>query len=277
MGFSNKSYLLQIIPGSLLLAALIPAAIVNWEATIDYREVFDALDGIGPVVLLPLLFIAFILGAILDLLADCIELMLYRVPYIKQPSRCLLYRGEVFGIKLPHYQTIQGNLSEIVRKHTDCAGETVEYFNKEAGKHNCIYTDMENKKKYCKKRMYCKKWYIWNIGNAKANHLFQAARSIAFRKCGKYQIDQIEAYFSHYISSRNTSLCLFIIFILNLFNIFSVQSGMAEIALYISISGITESGITITLFAFAGIFWLAYYRFKVYYSRSVLETIYIIK
>jgi len=150
MGFSNRSYLLQIIPGSLLLAALIPTAMVNWEATIDYGKVFDVLDGLGPVVLLPFLFIAFILGAILDFSSDCIESVLYRVPYIKQPSRCLLYRGEVFGIKLPHYQTIRGNLSEIVRKHSDCAGETVEYLEHRKCKSQPSFS---GSKKYCIQKM----------------------------------------------------------------------------------------------------------------------------
>jgi len=69
----------------------------------------------------------------------------------------------------------------------------------------------------------------------------------------------------------------FTIFILNLLSIIFGQPGMAEILLNINTSGIAELGIAITLFVLAGLFWSAYYRFKVYYSRSVLETIYIIK
>ena len=254
MGFSNRSYLLQIIPGSLLLAVFLLLHKIN------YQSVFIAVEGIVPIMLLQFLFIAFIIGALLDFMADVVETVLYKIHFIRQPSRSLLYHGETFGIKLPHYETIKKSLSDITQKHSDCSGETASYFSDETRGPECYYECEEERKKNCKRK---------NKKNAKANHLFQAARSIAFRKGGKSQIDQIEAYFSLYIFSRNTSLCALIMLVLTLFR---GQQMTAEI------TSITENNtslieiILILAISFT-LLLLAYYRFKIYYSRSVLEAI----
>ena len=308
MGFSNRSYLLQIIPGSLVLAAIIIVFVP------DYSKIYNALNSNGPVMLLPFLFVAFILGALLDLLADIAELLLYRYLCIRQPSRNLLCRGEIFGIKLPHYQTIRNKLIEIVIKHSDCPEETANYFNREARKVKCgdvqkglsLHEKIRKKLSWiirnlssCRKKITRKDCKRMNTGNAKANHLFQAARSIAFRECNDHQIEQIEAYFSLYIFSRNTCLCLFIISVMACFAWIPENTSEPEtnaITIIVtavpftvgwfpgildetqeSETNIITATVKVLLFCSSAVFWLAYYRFKVYYSRSVLEAIYEIR
>ncbi|MCK5133142.1 MAG: hypothetical protein KAR40_13435 [Candidatus Sabulitectum sp.] len=266
MGFSNRSYLLQIIPGSLLLALLL--TLLN----IDYQSVFAAVNGVNLVMPFQLLCTAFIIGALLDLVADVVESVLYKITFIRQPSRSLLYHGESFGIKLPHYETIKKSLSDIAQKHSDCPRETASYFSDETQEPECQYEYEEHREKNCRRKKNCKKKNKKNKKNAKANHLFQAARSIAFRRGEKSQIDQIEAYFSHYIFSRNTSLCVFIMLVIAIFRSGQMIEGLKSIT---SRSWGNESitVITIALAISFILFSLAYYRFKIYYSRSVLEAI----
>ncbi len=181
IGFSYKNFMLQIIQGSIILIFLIYLNENGYLNFLENTKSFKISDSI-----LPILFIciSFIIGVIIDFIADNLEGLLIKIGFMKPPSYHLLKKGNRWGIVLAHHRKILENLC-------NTAAENSEY------KH---FKNSHDKNK-----------------NNISNYIFQVAKNHAFRECSDYQKEQLESFFTLYIFSRNLSLSLLIIIFLLVF------------------------------------------------------------
>ncbi len=263
-GFSHKSYMLQIIQGSILIVGFI--LIFGF----DFTQLNSKIGDTQVTALALFLCFAFILGAIIDFIADTIEVLLLKYHKMKHPSYYLLNNGRALGIELAHYIYIRNGLIR-------CAIDYSEYDDKKDSECCFDLPGTEQKINIAKK--------IWihnainpndciclNQSNIKceniqskhkqAQQLFLIAQNIALREGNQSQIEQMDAYFSLHIFSRNLSLSIIFVILILLIN----QSWkIAEVEYIVSLPVLISSLILASiLLAFS------FYRYQLYYTRSVL-------
>jgi hypothetical protein len=223
-GFSYKNLLLQIIHGSLILGAvifLLDKSILNSVSSAgDLEEIW----------LVVFIFLSFIIGVLIDFIADFLEYLLVKSSMVQQPSFYLLQDGKTCGISLAHHRKILEDLCYTAAKNSNCEEKDFEYFKNEHTKKN--------------------KEII--------NYIFQTAKNQDFRECQDYQKEQIESFFMLYIFSRNLSLSFLVVIPLLL--AFPTNLPMPGIQWFISL-------IFAVLFLIA---LLSSHRYYIYYSRIIL-------
>lgn len=179
-GFSYKNSLLQIIHGSLIIITLI---FLYWEKLLPLIDFFKPFESTTVVVFL---FASFIIGVIIDFIADISESLVIR--YYMTPPVFYLLKGRKCGITLAHHDLIREELIDIASEHK-----------------------VKESDKVTTKDLYTKLFEGKNIdleGKEKINYLLQVAKNKAFRVCREYQKEQIDSFFVLYIFSRNISVSL---------------------------------------------------------------------
>ncbi|MCD4701901.1 MAG: hypothetical protein K8S24_08610 [Candidatus Aegiribacteria sp.] len=270
-GFSHKSYMLQIIQGSILIVACI--LIFGFDFTQLNSKIGDT-----PVTALALfLCFAFILGAIIDFIADILETLLLKIHLLKHPSYYLLKNGKTFGIRLAHHKNIRNGLIRCDKDYSECDNkEDCKYCFDLPGTEqrtgisiitwifnaidfvDCIYLNHDREE--CKtKKVYCENR---KSVHEQAQQLFLIAQNIALREGNQSQIEQMDAYFSLHIFSRNLSLSIFCVVLVLLTN-YTLKIAEVE---YIVPFPVLICSLILTLILLA----LSFYRYQLYYARSVL-------
>lgn len=248
-GFSFRSFVLQIIPGVLILVLLVG---LFWKDllsfTISERGGILVDNGSFWVVAgVFLLMVAFAIGVLVDFVADMIESLLCL--FFKQPVFYLLTKKQWMGISLAHR-------SEILKML-------------------CSYAAL----KYHPGDLYLGKEVERNINNSLStvflhgynsiskpggavdrarnslrhkiaiNYLLQVTKNRCFIGCNNYQKEQMESFFELYIFSRNVALTL----------LCSV--------VFLAFSGY---GLAFAFLPIPMVFALASYRYNLYYCRLML-------
>lgn len=176
-GFSYKNLILQIIHGSVIILTFL-------FLVLDNLKLDDFLKSYFSIEVLLFLFLAFLIGVIVDFIADILESLLIKA-LIKPPIFYLLTKEIWCGIALAHKDFILNELCRIA----------VEY--------NEINEDKKAEEESYKNR------FIKSEKNI-ANYILQVAKNKAFRVCKDYQKEQIDSFFILYIFNRNISLSLLI-------------------------------------------------------------------
>ena len=175
-GFSYKNLLLQIIHGAVIIGTL---AFLFYDVL--NQNLIDYLKANESILLALFLFSSFIIGVIIDFVADILESFAIRF-FIKPPIFYLLTTERHLGITLAHNEYILFKLCQIASK-----------FDKDKKDVSCYYKEFKTGK------------------NKKIiNYILQVAKNKAFRVCKDYQKEQIDSFFVLYIFSRNISLSLLI-------------------------------------------------------------------
>ncbi|MEA4868669.1 MAG: hypothetical protein VB097_09260 [Rikenellaceae bacterium] len=247
-GFSFRSFVLQIIPGVLILVLLVGLfrdnLLPSANTQVDQLTQNSSLWMVAGVFLL---MVAFAFGVLVDFVADMIESLLCL--FFKQPVFYLLTKKQWMGISLAHR-------SEILKML-------------------CSYAAL----KYHPGDLYLGKEMERNINNSLStvflhgynsiskpggavdrarnslrhkiaiNYLLQVTKNRCFIGCNNYQKEQMESFFELYIFSRNVALTL----------LCSV--------VFLAFSG---SGLALAFLPIPLVFALASYRYNLYYCRLML-------
>lgn len=249
-GFSFKQILLQIIQGSIVIAAL---GMYFFSNDINsFAEIKDYMTLAAGAVL----FSSFILGVLIDFIADMLESICFI--FFKPPLYYLLNKNRWMGISLAHRDAIRRNLCRLSGKYKLIGSGC-----KVQNNNPCIFRNsfcfMVKKPKRPKKNRFCrslKKTVVWfkikNKPSKEINYILQVAKNRAFRDCKEYQRDQIDSFFILYIFCRNIALALTIVC-----SLFFCESFI-------------NHGIVVILLVIA--FILASYRYYLYYLRILLGT-----
>lgn len=247
-GFSFRSFVLQIIPGVLILVLLVGLfrdnLLPSANTQVDQLTQNSSLWVVAGVFLL---MVAFAIGVLVDFVADMIESLLCL--FFKQPVFYLLTKKQWMGISLAHR-------SEILKML-------------------CSYAAL----KYHPGDLYLGKEMERNINNSLCtvflhgynaiskpggvvdrarnslrhkiaiNYLLQVTKNRCFIGCNNYQKEQMESFFELYIFSRNVALTL----------LCSV--------VFLAFSGY---GLAFAFLPIPMVFALASYRYNLYYCRLML-------
>ncbi len=201
-GFSFKNIVLQIIQGCIVL---LPVSFIISGATFiieGFSKVFSLYTAI-------LLGGAFIIGVLIDFLADSFETIVLKLGWIKLPSYYLLNNGSVWGIRLAHHKKIKDDLIYRAKRFERTINAETDL----------CFVDYNNL-------------------------VFQTAKNKAFKECSDYQKEHLESFFILYVFCRNLALSIIISFIiLILFN------SVGTTRLSIPIVGVVVFTTTLSLLA----------------------------
>jgi hypothetical protein len=176
-GFSYKNFVLQIIQGSIILGAL------YYARTGTLANVIAGFNDLAKADLLIFVCLSFVIGVLVDFLADSLESLCSYLIKSNPPFYFLLKEGRKYGIMLAHYDKIFDDLCRVAAENS-----AFKSYNDFKTNDNEIY------------------------------YLFQVAKNIAFRECTEYQKDQIESFFILYIFCRNLAISFIIISVICLIN-----------------------------------------------------------
>lgn len=179
-GFSYKNLLLQIIHGSIIIITLV------YIAKDPLTALIEDFEGLKMPVSILLLFVAFLIGVLIDFIADLLE-SIFVEKFINPPVYYLLTKERWFGIALAHKDYILNELCRIA-----------EAFDEAEGKESRSAIDFRNKFKGEKDKK----------DKKVINYILQVAKNKAFRISSSSQKEQIDSFFILYIFSRNISLSL---------------------------------------------------------------------
>ena len=236
VGFNYKSLVLQIIHGSVLLGMIL-FIFVSPSSLKDYTSDYSSATILFSIFILA----SFIIGVIIDFLADCLESI---VIYLKlmPPVYYMLNNGRRFGITLAHHSYILNKLCEIASKHYILEDKKVEDKKVE---------DKDKRTKEWFKDKFKKK------DKKEVNYILQVAKNRAFRKCKEVQKDQIDSFFMLYVFSRNIALSLML------------SSGLLFYGFFYK-EPITTVAYGFVFLSLSILFILASYRYYLYYLRILL-------
>lgn len=185
-GFSYKNLLLQIIHGSIIIVTI---AFLNKDAS---QPIIIFLTSHESIAVVLFVFISFIIGNIIDFIADSLES--FTMKFVKPPLYYILSKESTFGIALAHREYILTQLcitaAELKKSNLTKSNLTKSYL------------------KIFKNKTLTKNDKI------KLNYILQVAKNKAFKVCSDYQREQIDSFFVLYVFSRNISLSLLISIIL---------------------------------------------------------------
>lgn len=171
-GFSFKSIVLQIIQGCVVL---LPISIIAFGISF----ILDGFSNAGSLYAAILLGGTFVIGVLIDFLADTLEAIVLKVGWLKPPSYYLLKNGSVWGIRLAHYQKIKDDLIYRAKRFD----KTI---NAKADLSSVDYNNL----------------------------VFQTAKNKAFKECSDYQKEHLESFFILYVFCRNLAFSIIMSFIL---------------------------------------------------------------
>jgi len=247
-GFSFRSFVLQIIPGVLILVLLVGLfrdnLLPSANTQVDQLTQNSSLWMVAGVFLL---MVAFAFGVLVDFVADIIESIFCL--FFKQPVFYLLTKKQWMGISLAHR-------SEILKKLCSYAALKYHpgdvYLGKEAERNinNSLCTVFLHGYNAISKLGgvvdRARNSFRHKIA---INYLLQVTKNRCFIGCNNYQKEQMESFFELYIFSRNVALTLLcsLVFL-------ACSGGVLALAF-----------LPIPL-----VFALASYRYNLYYCRLML-------
>lgn len=177
-GFSFKHLAIQIIHGMMIIIAVL------YIMQIQPNSILKDYDKLKEILVILLFMLSYIIGMIIDFIADTIEVFLMKKDIIDSPVKNLLTKGEDSGIFLAHYGKIFKDLFNTAQKN----------INRE------VYN--------------CDKYITTEIENIQYNYIFQVAKNRVFRECNTNQMEQVDSYFMLYIFCRNIVVTLCIVLVL---------------------------------------------------------------
>ena len=242
--FSIKDLLIHILHGGVILCAIIIA--------FDVAPLVEAFDQRAPKLGTTALnaaiifIICYLLGLFLDAIADFADTKLFKrtklFPFLSYyPSYYLLKDGECCDLKLAHHIKIRERLCRDAMKNDAALKEK-----------KCC---KEGQEQECKEGVWeCEKCIML---------LYNYAKNRAFAHGSAYQIARIESFFGMFVFFRNmmttTLICLII------FAISCLKGNICSCTLM----GMIFLSIPLMIF-----FYLASYKYRTYYCRTVLGSTY---
>ena len=247
-GFSFRSFVLQIIPGVLILVLLVGLfrdnLLPSANTQVDQLTQNSSLWMVAGVFLL---MVAFAFGVLVDFVADIIESIFCL--FFKQPVFYLLTKKQWMGISLAHRSEILKMVCfyAALKHHT---GDL--HLGKEAEKNinNSLCTVFLHGYNSISKPGGAVDRVRNSLRHKIAiNYLLQVTKNRCFIGCNNYQKEQMESFFELYIFSRNVALTL----------LCSV--------VFLAFSGY---GLAFAFLPIPMVFALASYRYNLYYCRLML-------
>lgn len=206
-GFSFRSFVLQIIPGVLILVLLVGLfrdnLLPSANTQVDQLTQNSSLWVVAGVFLL---MVAFAIGVLVDFVADMIESLLCL--FFKQPVFYLLTKKQWMGISLAHRSEILKMLCSYaaLKYHP---GDL--YLGKEVERNinNSLCTVFLHGYNSISKPGGAVDRARNSLRHKIAiNYLLQVTKNRCFIGCNNYQKEQMESFFELYIFSRNVALTL---------------------------------------------------------------------
>lgn len=247
-GFSFRSFVLQIIPGVLILVLLVGLfrdnLLPSANTQVDQLTQNSSLWVVAGVFLL---MVAFAIGVLVDFVADMIESLLCL--FFKQPVFYLLTKKQWMGISLAHRSEILKMLCSYaaLKYHP---GDL--YLGKEVERNinNSLCTVFLHGYNSISKPGGAVDRARNSLRHKIAiNYLLQVTKNRCFIGCNNYQKEQMESFFELYIFSRNVALTLLCSLVI------------------LACSG---GGLALAFLPIPLVFALASYRYNLYYCRLML-------
>lgn len=251
-GFSFRSFVLQIIPGVLILvflACLFSSELISYVSSqIGFLIQNSSLWVVAGVFLL---MIAFAVGVLVDFVADIIESLLCL--FFKQPLFYLLTKKQWMGISLAH----KSEILKMLCSHAALKYHPGDLFlgkELERNINNSLCNVFLHGYNSISKPRGFVDWVRNSFRHKIAiNYLLQVTKNRCFIGCNNYQKEQMESFFELYIFSRNIALTLLCFL---LFLAFALQSDLV-----------------LALVPIPLVFALASYRYNLYYCRLMLGSL----
>ena len=240
--FDIKDLLIHILHGGIILAVAYFSFAECFEGIAPKFALLNEQGEISGFALTVLLLLSYLLGLMIDPLADCVDTQIYKRGRFKKwlksypyPSFNLLKNGNCSSLEFANHAIIRNILCEDYAKNNNIVEKIPE-----------LWRDDEN-----------------------TMLLFNYAKNRAFKCASLYQIDRIETYFRLFVFYRNmiwtTLACALIVFVSALINIICHKCW---------ITGLIIVLVPVGAIALARLFFAISYKYRTYYCRMILGAVY---